>query len=333
MAVKKALICGAAGFLGTHLERRLKEEGYYVVSVARKLPPHRTSVADEYNILDLTNPPEFHHHFHRHCFDEVYQLASDSGGLGYIANSDNDASVMTNSLKINLYMLDAIVRTGHADKIFFASSQCVYPTVEPVDPFAFERLSPPTHSNREVDASFENFAFAQEKLFSEKLYDAYRRNHGLTIRVGRLGNTYGPFCTWYGERAKAPAAICRKVAEAPYAGTVKLWGDGSQIRTFTYIDDAIDGIRRLMDADYQYPVNIASSEAVTIAELFDAVCHAAGKIVAFEPTDGPTGVRARTSDNSLALEVLGWEPAIPLSEGICKLYEWVSQQVLNRKAA
>jgi nucleoside-diphosphate-sugar epimerase len=333
MSVRKALVCGAAGFLGAHLERRLKEEGFYVVSVARKLPLYRTSVADEYNVLDLTNPPEFHHHFHRHCFDEVYQMASDGGGLGYIANSDNDSSVMTNSLKINLNMLDAIVRTGHGNKIFFASSQCVYPTLEPVDPFAFERSAPPAYSCRESDASFENFAFAQEKLFSEKLYDAYRRNHGLTIRIGRIGNTYGPYCTWFGDRAKAPAAICRKVVEASYAGTIDVWGDGSQIRSFTYVDDVIEGIRRLMMVDYQQPVNIASSESVTIAELLEAVCHTAGKIVAFKPTDGPIGVRARTSDNTLAKRLLGWEPTTPLSDGICKLYAWVRDQVLNQKVA
>ena len=333
MSTRNCLVLGAAGFLGSAMEHRLKAEGAYVVSVARKLPPLRPSVADKYVICDLTNVPEFHYHFYHYTFDEVYQFASDSGGIGYIANSDNDAAIMTNSLKINLYTLEAIVRTGHANKIFFASSQCVYPASPPIDPFANERLTSPVHEFRESDASFDNFAFAKEKLFSEALYDAYRRNHGLTIRIGRLGNTYGPFCRLDDDRAKAPAAICRKVAEAPYAGSIRLWGNGSQIRTFTYVDDAIEGIRRLMDVDYQHPVNISSREAVTISELLDAVCHAAGKIIGFEPEDRPTGVHARSSDNSLALEVLGWEPTTPLIEGICKLYTWVSQQVLNQKVA
>jgi GDP-D-mannose 3',5'-epimerase len=317
--MKKALILGAAGFLGSHLERRLKEEGFYVVSVARKWPPFRPSVADEYNILELTNPPDFHHHLHRHCFDEAYQLASDGGGLGYISNSENDASILTNSLKINMNTLDAIAKMGTVDNIFFASSQCVYQ----------ERPVLPVYVFREQDASFANFAFAQEKLFSEKLYDAYRRNHGIKIAIGRIGNTYGPYCTWQGERAKAPAAICRKVAEAAHGGTVDMWGDGSAIRSFTYVDDTIEGIRRLMRSDYSQPLNIASSEAVTTSDLFDAVCHVAGKSLTYRIVDGPVGVTARTSDNTLAIQTLGWEPSIPLFEGIGKLYEWVAKQVLT----
>lgn len=332
--MKKALICGAAGFLGSHLEYRLKEEGYYVVSVARKMPIFRPSVANEFNILDLTNGPEFHHYFFRHEFDYVFQMASDGGGLGYIANPDNDVSILTNSLKINLHMLEAIRKTGNANKIFFASSQCVYPTLEPVDPFASERLGPPTHACREQDATFDNFAFAKEKLYAEALYDAYARNHGLRIAVARLGNIYGPYSTWFGERAKAPAAICRKVAEASYAGVVRLWGDGTQQRTFTYVDDAVEGIMRLMASDYQKPVNIASAEMVTIADLFEAICKAAGKIGAWEGSDdGPVGVRARSSDNTLCQQVLGWEPTTPLTEGICTLYKWVAEQVSKKKAA
>jgi GDP-D-mannose 3', 5'-epimerase len=328
--MKKALICGASGFLAGHMERRLKDEGYYVVSVARKWPPFRPSVADETNILDLTNPPEFHHHLHRHHFDECYQFASDGGGLGYICNPDNDASVLTNSLKINLHTLDAIAQTQHVEKIFFASSQCVYPESMAVDPFAQERLAPPTYAFRERDASFNNFAFAQEKLFSEKLYEAYRRKYNIAVRIGRLGNSYGPYCTWQGDRAKAPAAICRKVAEAAQGGMIDVWGSGAQIRSFTYVDDTIEGIRRLMAEDYEQPVNIASSEAVTVAELCVAVGHVAGKKLTYKVTDGPVGVSARTSDNTLAKKVLSWEPSIPLCDGIGRLYEWVAQQVLTQ---
>src|ERR1700757_1839347 len=197
--MKKALVLGAAGLIGTHLERRLKDEGYYVVSVARKLPPFRKSVADEYNILDLTNHPEYHAHFFRHHFDEVYQLAVDGGGLGYIANPEKDAAMLTNSLKINLHTLDMAAGTEAAEKIFFAWSQCVYPSLEPVDPYQSERAAPSTLACREQDAAFDNFAFAQEKLYSEALYSAYSRNCGVNVRIGRLGNTYGPYSAWSGE--------------------------------------------------------------------------------------------------------------------------------------
>lgn len=231
--MKKVLILGASGFLGGHLEHRLKAEGCYVVSVARKPPPYRKSVANENNILDLTNDAGFHHHFYRHHFDEVYQLAGNVGGLGYIGTGDHDATILTNSLKINLYTLEAIRKTQACDKIFFASSQCVYPDKFEIDPFAAERIAETADNSahRETDAHFDTFAFGQEKLYSEKLYDAYARNYGINVRIGRLGNTYGPYSVWNGPRAKAVAAICRKVAEAPYAGVIDIWGDGQQQRS------------------------------------------------------------------------------------------------------
>jgi nucleoside-diphosphate-sugar epimerase len=336
--MKKCLITGAAGFLGNHLEHRLKAEGHYVVSVARKHPPFRKSVADEYNILDLTNTAEFHAHFHRHHFDEVYQLAGMVGGLGYIADRNNDAAILTDSLKINLYTLEAIRKTGHADKVFFASSQCVYPDVFDVDPFANERLVSPKYDVvgqssgfREQDASFDTFAFGQEKLYSEQLYQAYSRNYGINVRIARLGNTYGPYCTWDGDRAKAPAAICRKVAAASHADVVPLFGDGQQTRSFTYVGDAIDGILKLMASDYDKPVNIAHGETVTIAELFEAVCRVANKVLTWEPTRGPVGVRNRGSDNTLCRQVLGWEPETPLWHGLALTYPWIREQV-DRKS-
>lgn len=327
--MKKCLILGASGFLGNHLERRLKEEGCYVVSVARKHPPFRKMVADEFNFLDLTNAADFHAHFHRHHFDEVYQCAADTGGLGYIADRNNDATILTNSLKINLHTLEAIRKTGNADKVFFASSQCVYPET-PFDPYAQERLVP-RHLNpspyREQDASFNTFAFGQEKLYSEQLYQAYARNYGFNVRIARIGNTYGPYCTWDGDRAKAPAAICRKVAQAPYAGVVPLFGDGQQQRSFTYVGDVIDGILDLMASDYDRPVNIAHAEMVTIEELFEEVCRVANKVLAWESIAGPVGLRARGSDNTLAKQVLGWEPETPLWHGLALTYPWIREQV------
>lgn len=334
--MKKVLILGAAGFLGNHLEARLKAEGAFVVSVARKPPPFRRSVANEYNILDLTNDSSFHAHFHRHTFDECYQLAGEVGGLGYIGTGDHDADIMTNSLKINLYTLEAIRKTQACGKILFASSQCVYPDKFEIDPFGAERIGvfpvvPTAH--RETDASFDTFAFGKEKLYAEALYDAFKRNHGIEVRIGRLGNTYGPYCTWDGGRAKVVAAICRKVAQAPYASPVSLWGDGQQSRSFTYVDDVIDGMIRQMASTHTGPVNIAHSEQVTIVELFETVCRVAGKVLAWKPTEGPTGVRSRGSDNTLCQKVLGWEPTTSLWAGLAITYPWVRDQVLTKASA
>jgi GDP-D-mannose 3', 5'-epimerase len=323
--MKKALVLGAAGFLGSHLEHRLKAEGCYVVSVARKPPPFRKSVADEYGILDLTNMAEFHSHFVRYHFDEVFQLAGLVGGLGYIGTGDNDAAILTNSLKINLYTLEAIRQTQGCDRIFFSSSQCVYPDRFEIDPFIAERVHDPKH--REIDASFNTFAFGKEKLYAEALYMAYADNYGLQVRIGRLGNTYGPYSVWHGDRAKAVAAICRKVAEAPYAGVVDLWGDGTQQRSFTYVDDAIDGILRLMRSGYNQPVNIAHPGTVTIKELFETTCRVANKILAWKPSEGPTGTLSRGSDNTLCRKVLDWEPATSLSAGLALTYPWIREQV------
>lgn len=325
--MKKVLITGAAGFLGHHLERRLKEEGCFVVSVARKHPPYRKSVANELNILDLTNVAEFHAHFQRHSFDEVYQLAGQVGGLGYICDRSNDAAILTDSLKINLHTLEAIRRTDNVGKIFFASSQCVYPDLG-IDPFAQERIMP--NLCAEHHASFDNLAFSKEKLYAEALYESYGRNYEIGVRIGRLGNCYGPYGEWRDPRAKAIAAICRKIASAPYGGVVPLWGSGQQTRSFTFVDDALEGMIRLMKSDYSQPVNIASDETVTIAQLFEKTCAAAGKILAWEPSEGPVGVTHRASDNALCRKVLDWEPSIRLEDGLAVTYPWIADQVLTK---
>jgi nucleoside-diphosphate-sugar epimerase len=260
-------------------------------------------------------------------------LAGSVGGLNFIGVGDFDSDILSNSIKINLHTLEAIKRTGGVGKIFFASSQCVYPDVLDVDPFANERLVSPeylVHSPcRESDASFNTFAFGQEKLFAEKLYDAYARNHDFKIAIGRIGNTFGPYCEWREPRSKVVAALCRKVAMASYGAPIPLWGDGQQSRSFTYVDDTIDGMIRLMAADYDKPVNIAHAEPVTIQELFETICSIAGKVMAWKPTEGPTGVRARTSDNRLCLEVLGWEPTTSLRDGLKETYPWIAKQALT----
>lgn len=330
--MKKALILGASGFLGSHMEHRLKAEGWHVVSVARKPPPYRKSVADEYNIFDLTSSATYHTHFVRHEFDRVYQFAAETGGLGYIGNPDHDAAILTNSLKINLHTLEAIRKTQSVGKIFFASSQCVYPDRIEIDPFAQERIAGYTDNaaHRETDASFNTFAFGKEKLYAEALYEAYARNFRFNVRIARLGNTYGPFSTYDGLRPKVPAAICRRVATAPYAGTVDLWGDGTARRSFTYVDDVIDGIQRLMDSSYGQPLNIASAETVTIKQLFETVLRVSNRVLAPNWIDGPVGVNARGSDNNLCRRILNWEPSTSLFQGIAVTFSWVRAQALTK---
>ena len=332
--MKKVLILGAAGFLGQHMEYRLKERGDFVVSIVRSYPKYRKSVADETNVLDLTNPPDFHHHFFRHHFDEIYQLAAEVGGQGYIGTGIHDADILTNSLKINLHTLDAIRKTQAADRIFFASSECVYPAKFEVDPFANEREAPEPGLYREHEADFDNnYAFGKEKLYAEALYQAYAIRYGITARIGRLSNTYGPYCTWDGDRAKSVAAICRKVADAPYAGVVDIWGDATQKRSFTYVDDAVEGILRVMNGNLTGPVNIAHSQLYTIKDLFETVCKVAGKVLGFKSVDGPIGPTVRGSHNGLLRAAYQWEPAISLEEGLAKTYPWIAEQVLTKSVA
>ena len=255
--------------------------------------------------------------------------------LGYIGEPSNDAEILTNSTKVNLHTLEAIAKTGNCGKVFFASSQCVYPDVFEIDPFSAERLQKlEPRRLREIDARFEhNFAFAKEKLYAESLYTAYSAAHGFPVAIARLGNCYGPYCEWKEPRSKAVAAICRKVAEAAYGGVVKLWGDGQQSRSFTYVDDAVEGIIRLMASDYDKPLNIASPETATIEQLFDFICFRANKILAWESEPGPVGVSSRASDNSLCREILDWEPTTSLPDGLGPTYDWVAKQVLEKVPA
>lgn len=329
--MKKVLILGR-GFLGGHLEYRLKAEGHFVVSVGRSRSKYRPSIADEFHVVDLRDSKLVHVLMARHEFDSVFQLASDSGGLGHIGTGRHDAEIMTNSTRINLAVLEA-ARRINPGKIFFASSQCVYPDTIDVDPFANERIVSELdllpRTNRESDASFNTFPFAQEKLYAEALYQAYAREYGLDVRIARFGNTYGPYCAYAGDRPKVVAALCRKVAEAQYAGLVRIWGDGTAVRSFTYVDDAVEGILRLMASDYTKPVNIASSQTVTILELLETVCRVAGKIVGWKSVPGPVGVQHRPSDNTLCREVLGWEPRTGLELGLAMTYPWIAKQVLT----
>jgi nucleoside-diphosphate-sugar epimerase len=314
----KALVTGAGGFIGHHLVKRLKAEGYTVKAADLKWPEFEKTQADEFRIGDLRHP-EFCLDLVDDGCDEVYQLAADMGGAGYLFTGENDANVMHNSAMINLNMLEACRLKG-VKKIFYSSSACIYPTFnqnDPDNPLCTEESAYPADPDSE---------YGWEKLFSERLYQAYHRNYGLNIRIARFHNIFGPLGTWQGGKEKAPAAICRKVALAEGDGSIEIWGDGKQSRTFLYIEDCIEAISRLMQSEWHEPVNIGSEELITIDNLAGMVIAISGKALSIAYIPGPQGVRGRKSDNRLIREVLAWEPTGTLREGLEKTYPWIAEQ-------
>jgi len=314
----KALVTGAGGFIGHHLVKRLKAEGYTVKAADLKWPEFEKTQADEFIIGDLRHP-EFCLDLVDAGCDEVYQLAADMGGAGYLFTGENDANVMHNSAMINLNMLEACRLKG-VKKIFYSSSACIYPTFnqnDPDNPLCTEESAYPADPDSE---------YGWEKLFSERLYQAYHRNYGLNIRIARFHNIFGPLGTWQGGKEKAPAAVCRKVALAENGGSIEIWGDGKQSRTFLYIEDCIEAVRRLMQSEWHEPVNIGSEELITIGNLAGMVIAISGKTLSIAYIPGPQGVRGRKSDNRLIREVLDWEPTGTLREGLDKTYPWIAEQ-------
>lgn len=318
--MKKALVCGAGGFIGGHLVKKLKREGFWVRAVDLKHHEYSLSPADEFIIGDLTDPIVVSNVLDL-AFDEVYQLAADMGGAGYLFTGDNDANVMHNSATINLNVANQAVKVG-AKKIFYSSSACMYPAYNQEDP------DNPKCSEDSAYPAAPDSEYGWEKLFSERLYFAYHRNYGLNIRVARFHNIFGPEGTWTGGKEKAPAAMCRKVAEADN-GSIEVWGDGKQTRSFLYIDECLEAVRRFMDSDFMGPVNIGSEEMVTINQLAKMVMDIAEKNLTIKHIPGPIGVRGRNSDNALIREKLNWAPNQPLKEGLAKTYSWISKKVLT----
>lgn len=322
---KTALVLGAGGFIGGHLVKRLKREGFWVRGVDIKLHPFAESEADDFNVMDLRDPLNVRQAIDR-PFDEVYQLAADMGGAGYIFTGEHDADVMHNSATINLNVLDTCQKRN-VRRIFYSSSACMYPEhnqLDPNNPNCAEDSAYPANPDSE---------YGWEKLFSERLYLAYHRNYGIESRVARYHNIFGPEGTWTGGKEKAPAAICRKVAEARNGGEIEIWGDGLQTRSFLYVDECLEGTTRLLRSNFSGPVNIGSDEMVTINQLVAIVADIAGKRLGIRHQKGPLGVRGRNSDNRLIRQRLGWAPSETLRAGLEKTYAWIEGQVQRRAAA
>jgi nucleoside-diphosphate-sugar epimerase len=321
--MKTALVLGAGGFIGSHLVTRLKSEGYWVRGVDIKYPDFSDSTADDFVIADLRDPLKTSVVMYApdsKPFDEVYQLAADMGGAGYINTGDHDADVVHNSMLINLNVLNE-AHKKNVKKIFYASSACVYNEHNQLDP------ENPNCKEDSVYPAQPDSEYGWEKLFSERLYATYNRNYGIDIRVARFHNIFGPEGTFNGGKEKAPAAICRKVSESLTNSEIEVWGDGLQTRSFLYIDEAIEGVRRLMNSEYKEPINIGSDEMVSINQLAEWTIEISGKMIGIKNIPGPQGVRGRTSDNTLIKEKLGWSPSQPLHVGLTKTYKWIASKI------
>jgi len=320
--MKTALVCGAGGFIGSHLVKRLKREGYWVRGVDLKHPEYDKSEADKFVIGDLRDL--------RTCttvltldnlakqFDEVYQLAADMGGAGYIFTGEHDADVMHNSATINLNIASLYKKYK---KIFYSSSACIYPAYNQTDP------NNPKCSEDSAYPAAPDSEYGWEKLFSERLYLSFQRNYGVEVHIARFHNIFGIEGTYKGGKEKAPAALCRKVAEAKDGESIEIWGDGEQTRSFLYVDECLEGIRRLMDSEFAGPVNIGSEEMIAINDLAKMIIRISGKNLSINHIKGPLGVRGRNSDNKLIEEKLNWKPSTKLEDGIRKTYDWIKPRV------
>jgi GDP-D-mannose 3',5'-epimerase len=321
MPQRRVLVCGAGGFIGGHLVKRLKQEGFWVRAVDIKRHEFEESAADEFIQGDLRDPQIMMQVVDG--IEDVYQLAADMGGAGYIFTGEHDADVMHNSATINLNAAEFGRKAG-IKRIFYSSSACIYPAYNQLDP------DNPRCSEESAYPAEPDSEYGWEKLFSERLFLSYMRNYGLTVRIGRFHNIFGPQGTWRGGREKSPAALCRKIAEAESGSEIEIWGDGKQTRSFLYIDECVEAIRRMMEGSFEGPVNIGSEEMVTINQLADYIAAIAGKKIGKKHIPGPLGVRGRNSDNRLIREKLGWEPSQPLRDGLQKTYTWISGQVASQ---
>jgi GDP-D-mannose 3', 5'-epimerase len=320
MKQRKALVLGAGGFIGNHMVRRLKSEGFFVRGVDLKVNEFEASRADEYVLGDLRRANVVADAFDGD-FDEVYQFAADMGGAGYIFTGSHDADIMHNSALINLNVLEAMLRGRNVGSIFYSSSACIYPGFNQTDP------SNPVCSEESAYPANPDSEYGWEKLFSERLYTAFARQHGLTVRIARYHNIFGPLGTYDGGREKVPAALCRKIASTADGGEIEVWGPGNQTRSFLFIDECIEGTVRLMRSNVDVPVNIGSEEVISINDLARMLTEISGKSIGVKNTPGPIGVMGRNSDNKMLRARLGWEPQLPLRAGLEKTYRWIERQL------
>ena len=318
---KKALVCGAGGFIGGHLVKRLKSEGYWVRGVDINMHEFCETEADDFIQGDLRDPV-LCGNIVKDGINEVYQLAADMGGAGFVFTGEHDADIMHNSAMINLNMVHASAKAG-VDRIFYSSSACIYPERNQMDP------DNPLCAEDSVYPAAPDSEYGWEKLFSERLYLSFKKNYGINVKIARFHNIFGEEGTWTGGREKAPAAMCRKVAETPDGGEIEMWGDGKQTRSFLHVGECLDGVRKFMDSDLCGPYNIGSEEMVTINQLAEMAMEIAGKKLTIKHIEGPLGVRGRNSDNKLIQKELGWAPSKPLKYGMELTYGWIAEQVKN----
>lgn len=322
---KRILICGAGGFIGSHLAEKLASEGHYVVGIDLKKPLYSDFAGTYFYEMDLRRQTLVEKVFQLESpFDEVYQLAADMGGAGYIFTGEHDADIMHNSVQINLNVLEC-AKNFNVKKIFYSSSACIYPEynqLDPDNPICTEDSAYPANPDSE---------YGWEKLFSERLYMTYEKNYGIECRIARFHNVFGPRGSWNNGKEKAPAALCRKVALADDNDTIEIWGPGNQTRTFLYIDECVEGIQRIMNSDYNKPVNLGSERMISINELVQLIASLTNKKVNIKNIDGPLGVMGRKSDNTLISEKINWKPNEDLETGLLKTYQWINEQLMLGK--
>ena len=317
--MKKILVCGAGGFIGSHLVEKLKEQGNYVIGVDLHYPVYSSTKADVFYLMDLREQENVRKLITR-GIDEIYQLAADMGGAGYIFTGEHDADIMHNSCQINLNILDEMHKKG-VKKVFYSSSACMYPShnqEDPDNPLMAEDSAYPANPDSE---------YGWEKLFSERLYMTYAKNYGFDVRIARFHNIFGPHGSWDNGKEKAPAALCRKVALCKDGGVVDVWGPGNQTRSFLFIDECVEGIQRIMNSNYTKPVNLGSTRMISINDLVKLIALLNGKNIDIRNIDGPRGVMGRNSDNKLIKEVIGWVPDEDLESGLIKTYKWIDEQI------
>ena len=321
---KTILICGAGGFIGNYLVESLKEQGHYVVGTDLKTPIYNETTADKFYVADLRDQGAVDDLFTAHQYDEVYQLAADMGGAGYIFTGEHDADIMYNSVQINLNILNNCKKHG-IKKVFYSSSACIYPEhnqLDPDNPLCTEASAYPADPDSE---------YGWEKLFSERLYMTYEKNYGIECRIARFHNVFGPRGSWDNGKEKSPAALCRKVALADDGDEIEIWGPGNQTRSFLYIDECVDGIHRIMEGSASIPLNLGSERMISINDLAMLIASLTNKKVTINNVPGPTGVMGRRSDNTLINEVLGWKPDEDLESGLLKTYHWINEQIMLGK--